>query len=246
MLITPTIGTSPKEVDMKLALFACALSFAPIAAAQTPPLDAPAPPDVLAPAPLDAPPALHDAAAALADAAGKPALMLDGAIDPSTYIVGPGDRLVVELWGLRDVISEVEVNAEGRLVVPRVGMFPVAGMTLAALRRAVEARLKTTYPSLQGGVTLSRPRSFLVHVLGAVARPGAYLATPLTRVSDLLPRAGGALPNASLRRVEVRRASSVKLIADLIRATWLGDTGGDPRLVDGDTLFVPLASSTWR
>ena len=45
-------------------------------------------------------------------------VVLEGAVDPKTYVVGPGDRLLVELWGVRELSSEIEVTAEGRLSVP--------------------------------------------------------------------------------------------------------------------------------
>ncbi len=166
---------------------------------------------------------------------------LEGAIDPDHYPVGPGDRLLVELWGIRDLSMEVEVNAEGRLMVPRAGVFDARGLTLAQLREAVEKRLHEVYPSLRGGLTLVRPRTFLVNVTGAIARPGTYPATPATRVSALVQQAGGPLPRASTRTVQVRRVGSEQqVVADLVRFALLGDRGGDPTLLDGDTIFVPL------
>src|SRR5215510_14917562 len=39
--------------------------------------------------------------------------ILEGAVDAKTYVVGPGDRLLVEEWGIRQQSVEIEVNAEG-------------------------------------------------------------------------------------------------------------------------------------
>lgn len=175
-----------------------------------------------------------------AAATPPPADTLEGSIDPTRYIVGPGDRLRVELWGLQELQAEIEVTAEGSLVVPRAGVFDAGGHTLASLRAAVEKRLRTLYPRLASSLTLSRPRTFAVHVTGAVARPGTYSAMPSTRVSALLPKAGGALPWGSLRRVEIRRRGEVApIIADLARFALLGQLDADPLVLDGDTLYVP-------
>ena len=180
--------------------------------------------------------------AAPAPAAGD---ALEGSIDATRYIVGPGDRLRVELWGLQETQAELEVTAEGSLVVPRAGVFEAAGQTLASLRAAVEKRLHALYPRLVSSLTLSRPRTFAVHVTGAVARPGTYPAMPSTRVSALLPKAGGALPWGSLRRVEIRRRGQVApIIADLARFALLGQLDADPLLLDGDTLYVPPRALT--
>jgi protein involved in polysaccharide export with SLBB domain len=90
-------------------------------------------------------------------------------------------------------------------------------------------------------LTLSRPRTFTLYVVGAVARPGSYRATPVTKVSELIPRTG-PLPNASTRRLEIRnKARSAPISADLIRFSVLGDTSADPTVLDGDTIYVP-----WR
>jgi protein involved in polysaccharide export with SLBB domain len=163
---------------------------------------------------------------------------LEGDVIASDYQVGPGDKLRIELWGLQELTQDLEVNAEGRLFVPRAGVFEAAGQTLAGLRTAVEKRLHDLYPRERASLTLIKPRTFLVHVTGAVARPGTYPATPMTRVSALLPRAGGALPYGSLRRIELhRRSGSVN--ADLVRFTLLGELGANPCLLDGDTVYVP-------
>ena len=167
-------------------------------------------------------------------------MALEGAVDAKSYIVGPGDRLLVELWGLREQSTEIEVTAEGRLYVPRVGVFPAGGEKLSALRTAITERLRGVYPNLHANITLARPRTFLVNVVGAVGRPGPYPATAITRVSTLVPRAA-PLPNASTRRVEIRRKGRAdKIVADLANFTMLGDPSGDPTVLDGDTVYVPL------
>ena len=182
--------------------------------------------------------------AAAAPLSGEPAI-LEGAIDAARYVVGPGDRLRLELWGLQDLRQEIEVAADGRLFVPRAGVFDAGGRTLQALRAAVVARLHALYPRLQSSLTLVQPRDFVVHVTGAVARPGSYVATPLLRVSALLPRAGGALPSGSLRRVEIRRRGVAQpILADLVRFTALGELDADPQLLDGDTVYVPARRRT--
>ncbi|HEY7957674.1 MAG TPA: SLBB domain-containing protein [Polyangia bacterium] len=170
---------------------------------------------------------------------------LEGAIDPKRYVVGPGDQLLLELWGLRDESRQVVVNPEGRLFIPSVGVLPASGETLDELRQAVEQKVHAVYPRLHGSITLAEPRTFLVNVTGAVAHPGTYSATALSRVSAILPEAGGALPSGSLRQVEIRRKGAAKpLIADLVRFRMLGESEGDPTVLDGDTLFVPARQCT--
>jgi protein involved in polysaccharide export with SLBB domain len=190
--------------------------------------------------PVDPAPPLRLSAPAAVDVP-----LLEGNVDDSHYVVGPRDRMRLELWGLQDLTQEIEVTADGKLFVPRAGMFEAGGQTLQALRAAVEKRLHGLYPRLDVSLTLTQPRTFIVHVTGEVARPGSYPATPLERVSVLLPQAGGALPSGSLRRVEIRRRGAVQsIIADLTRFTVLGQLDADPPLLDGDTIYVPASNLT--
>ncbi|HEY2743919.1 MAG TPA: SLBB domain-containing protein [Polyangia bacterium] len=170
---------------------------------------------------------------------------LEGDVRASSYVVGPGDRMRIVLWGLHELEQEIEVTAEGRLFVPRAGMFEAGGQTLSQLRGRVEARLRSIYPGLGSSLTLTRPRTFLVHVTGAVVRPGTYEASPLTRVSAMLPKAGGVLPTGSRRRVEIhRRGVDEPLRADLTRFSLFGQIDQDPQVLDGDTLYVPPRALT--
>jgi len=210
-----------RDTTLTLLLFGIGLSVTPALADPAPAMPDPAPGNTPEPTPTS----------------GDRAV-LEGDVVASSYRMGPGDRLRVELWGLQELAQEIEVNAEGHLFVPRAGFFDAAGQTLQGLRAAVEKQLHALYPRERASLTLVKPRTFLVHVTGAVARPGTYPATPMTRVSAILPRAGGTLPYGSLRRIEVRRHGQSSL-ADLVRFTLLGELDANPLLLDGDTLFVP-------
>lgn len=171
--------------------------------------------------------------------------LLEGNVDGGRYVVGPGDRLRIEMWGLQDLRQEIEVTADGRLFVPRAGLFDAGGQTLEVLRTAVEKRVRALYPRLEASLTLVQPRTFLVHVTGAVARPGSYPATAIARVSTLLPLAGGPLPSGSLRQVEIRRRGVAQpIVADLTKFMLLGQLDADPQLLDGDTVYVPATRLT--
>jgi protein involved in polysaccharide export with SLBB domain len=168
---------------------------------------------------------------------------LEGGVSAERYIVGPGDRLHIEMWGLYDLAQNLDVTADGRLFVPRAGVFTAAGKSLLEVRNAVEGKLRALYPRLEASLTLTKPRTFLVHVTGAVVRPGTYPASPMTRVSAILQRAAGTLPTGSMRRIEIRRNGEL-LKADLTRFQLFGQVDQDPLLLDGDTVYVPSQQLT--
>ena len=98
------------------------------------------------------------------------------------------------------------------------------------------------YPKLGFGVTLIEPRTFLVQVVDDVGRPGSYPAKAVERVATLINRAGGFGPNASRRRIEVRRRDGTVLTVDLLLYAITGDVKHNPQVLDGDAIRVPFQS----
>jgi protein involved in polysaccharide export with SLBB domain len=161
-------------------------------------------------------------------------------LDPARYIVGPGDLLALTFWGVQNFNHRLRVDPQGRLFVPNVGYIAVAGQSLAAVDKAVGARVRAAYPRLKYGLMLLQPRRFVIHVAGLVKNPEAYAVTALTRVSAVLTLAGGRAPGGSIRNIQVRRAGAV-ILADLVPFLQLGDRSQNPFVLEGDVIYVPPA-----
>jgi protein involved in polysaccharide export with SLBB domain len=164
---------------------------------------------------------------------------LDAPVDPERYVCGPGDVLDLNFWGLQSFSVRVTVDVEGRAFVPKVGYVALEGKTLAQARRLLREGVARYYPALSFDATLAEPRTFMVHVSGAVATPGTYPVQAVERVSALLARAGGLLPTGSRRRIELRRRDGQVVRADLLRYATAGAVDENPRLLDGDVVQVP-------
>ena len=181
---------------------------------------------------------------------------LEGAIDPASYIVGPGDVFSISTGGAIPLQFSPSVTADGSLVIPEIGSFSVAGLSLAEARNRIGTALQRTYRGVPAEVALAQPRQFYVHVSGEVARPGRHVAVPVARVEDALAAAMegnnplqalkiqrreywlyDGLP--ALRNIEIRRQDGERLVVDLIRYYATGDTQYNPYLRDGDRLYVP-------
>src|ERR1041385_7746100 len=103
------------------------------------------------------------------DMASRPALAVP--IDPATYRLGPGDRLVVQ-WSGRVTRSEfADVGPTGDVFLAEIGTMTVAGQTLEAARAAILERLRRVTRDVRVEVQLSRPRTFRVYLGGAVTEP---------------------------------------------------------------------------
>ncbi|MEM8556454.1 MAG: polysaccharide biosynthesis/export family protein [Bacteroidota bacterium] len=127
------------------------------------------------------------------------AIALEGALEPSAYIVGPGDVFTISAGGGIPVVQSATVSADGLLVFPSLGAFEADGKTLQAVQSDVRAALSQAYRNVPTNVTLSSPRQFFVHVSGAVPEPGRWLVGPVARVEDALRAALDGVSPLALR-----------------------------------------------
>ena len=165
---------------------------------------------------------------------------LERNIKPEEYVVGPGDELILNLWGEISESYSLEITPEGKVLVPHVGEILVGQLTLDQAKKKIVREVGKRYKNVVTSVSLSRVRKFRVFVVGAVNVPGTYTATAVDRVSMLIDQAGGFSPGASRRNVAVKRRESAPVVADLLRFTIIGDLGANPYVQDGDVVVVPV------
>lgn len=111
---------------------------------------------------------------------------MDGPVDPTQYVVGPGDIFTVGVWGPVMFQLPLAVSPEGSLIIPSVGEIPVAGKTLASVKADVVKRVRARYTMGDITATLTAPRSFIVSLRGSVLAPGTYTATAVDRVEKVV------------------------------------------------------------
>jgi protein involved in polysaccharide export with SLBB domain len=168
-----------------------------------------------------------------------PPVSLEQPIDPDTYVCGAGDALELNFWGQQNLRLKLTVDLEGRAFIPKVGYVAVAGKTLTAVRTAMKQKVRANYPGLSFDLTVEAPRTFLVHVVENVKRPGTFSAHAVDRVSTVLAKAG-VIKEASRRRIAVHHRTGPDTIADLVQYELTGDTKFNPYLLDGDVVRVPF------
>lgn len=164
---------------------------------------------------------------------------LEGPIDPETYILGPSDELSLIVRGPETTFHQLRVLPEGYVMLPNVGPYRAAGLTLARLRDDVREALKRYYKNVEIDLLLTKPRSFVVYVSGEVARPGAVELTAPSRVSHAIAAAGGVTDAGSVRLIEVRESGQAVSVVDLYRFVLDGDNSRNPVLKEGQTVHVP-------
>ncbi|HEX3759748.1 MAG TPA: SLBB domain-containing protein [Kofleriaceae bacterium] len=163
---------------------------------------------------------------------------LEAPIDPHAYVCGPGDGFELSFWGRQNFQLRLAVDVEGRAFVARLGYLKVAGLTLDKVRETITRAAKGQYPGVEVGLVLAQPRTFLVHIVGEVKKPGVYPARALERVSTLLERDAGMV-YGSRRQIAIRRRDGARITADLLRYELSGESALNPYVLDGDIIEIP-------
>ncbi|MBM4175166.1 MAG: hypothetical protein FJ213_03185 [Ignavibacteria bacterium] len=117
---------------------------------------------------------------------GTAATPLEGAIDPETYIIGPGDEFTIGIWGAMGITYSINVNPEGSLIIPTVGVVKVTDLNLAEVKKKVSEKIKQKYLTSEVSVTLTSPRNFLVQVSGVVSNQSAFKVSSVDRVDKAI------------------------------------------------------------
>jgi protein involved in polysaccharide export with SLBB domain len=156
------------------------------------------------------------------------------------YVIGPGDVLRVDLWGSIQGRHELTVDRSGEITIPKVGVVKVWGLPYTQAKETINRAVARYYRGFELNVSLGRLRSIQVYVVGAVEAPGMYSVSALGTAINALAGAGGPTKNGSLRSVRLVRAGKLIQEIDCYDMFLTGDRSSDPRLENGDTVFVPV------
>lgn len=164
---------------------------------------------------------------------------------PKDYVIGPGDEIVIDIWGTSEATIKETVSAEGRIYIAQIGPVQLSGLTIDESTRKLKKVLSRKYSIQSDGpesgiiVTLGNVRSIKVNVLGEVNIPGTYRLSSLSTVFNALYLAGGVTQTGSLRNVTVVRAGKTLCTVDLYDYLFDGSAKNNVPLTDDDAIIVP-------
>jgi polysaccharide export outer membrane protein len=158
---------------------------------------------------------------------------------PPDYTIGPGDTVIVELFGEQSGRYSLVVDRLGQLNLPEFGPLQVAGRNFDSMREEIERRVTEETIGVRASVSMGPLRSIRVFVLGDVARPGSYTVSGLSTITHALFVSGGVSEVGSLRNVELKRDGNTISALDVYDLLLRGDTSNDERLQSSDVVFVP-------
>jgi polysaccharide export outer membrane protein len=134
--------------------------------------------------------------------------------NPPTYRLGAGDRILVNVYGERDMTGEYEIDDTGVISVPLAGRVAVKDKTARELETGLEQQLSRggllNNPKVAVNVVRYRP----FYILGEVQRPGAYPYYSGATVLNAVAQAGGYTYRARTNRASVVKAEGSQQTAD--------------------------------
>jgi protein involved in polysaccharide export with SLBB domain len=155
------------------------------------------------------------------------------------YVLGPGDQLVVRIWGQINFNAQLTVDRAGSVYLPQVGEIHVAGLPYAQARQHLHDAVSRIYKSFDLDVEMGQLRSIQVFVVGQARRPGTYTLSSLSTLVTALFATGGPSVQGSLRDIQLRRNGQTITHFDLYDLLILGDMTKDAALLPGDVIYIP-------
>lgn len=164
---------------------------------------------------------------------------------PENYRLGPGDEVIIDVWGASETTIRQKISPEGSILVNNLGPVYLNGKTVKEANNYLKTEFSRIYsgvtgdaPSTQVKLTLGEIRSIQVNVMGEVLVPGTYTLSSFASVFHALYSAGGINKIGSLRSIKVVRNGNVVADLDVYDLLMKGKMQVDVRLQDGDVILV--------
>ena len=174
---------------------------------------------------------------------------------PPSYIIGPGDEIILMLWGDTEDVSDYVVSRDGYIFIPNIGRVFVNGLDLAGLEKKLKKILQKAYSSISkndsnsstffdvslGSVILKPIRVF---VMGEVSEPGVYEMKPSSSLFTSLYYFNGPTIAGTLRDVQLIRNGKKIGSIDFYDFLLTGKMNNDIQLQNNDVVFIPPRQKT--
>ena len=157
---------------------------------------------------------------------------------PTSYVVGPGDKVFIDVYGASQKSEQLEVSPDGTVVVTGYGPIHIAGLTVSAANAKIRSTLGQRYRSSDIRLTVGQTRTIMVNVVGEVAAPGTYTLSAFATVFHALYMAGGVNGLGTLRDIKVYRGGRQVASVDVYDYLLNGKLAGNIRLADNDMIIV--------
>lgn len=167
---------------------------------------------------------------------------------PATYQLGPGDEVLIDIWGAAQNNYRKKVDREGAIRIENIGPIYVSGLSVEKAKEKIISYLKkiysgigvsgSSYQKVFAEVSLVGVRTVQVNIIGEVKVPGTYSLSALSTVLNALYASGGPTKNGTFRTIKVIRAGQPYSEFDIYKYLIEGSEKGNVMLQDQDVIIV--------
>ncbi len=164
---------------------------------------------------------------------------------PANYVLGPGDELIIDVWGNSELNVRYTITPDGHITVPGLGRIALSGLNVKQAESKIRREFSDIYsdlisadPGTHLAISVGNVRTIKVNVMGEVRTPGTYTLSSFASAFHALYVSGGPSRIGSIRNIRVFRAGESLATVDLYDYLMSGDNTGDITLQDGDVVLV--------
>lgn len=157
---------------------------------------------------------------------------------PQSYVVGPGDKVNLDIYGGSQKSQQLVVSPDGVIVVEGYGPIHIGGLSVAQANSKLKNELGQRYKSSSIRMTVGQTRTVQVNVMGEVAAPGSYPLSAFATVFNAIYMAGGVNGVGTLRNIKVFRGGKLLSTVDVYDYILNGKQAGNVHLQDNDVIIV--------
>ena len=167
---------------------------------------------------------------------------------PSDFKLGPGDEVIISLWGETNQRNKYLIDRNGMIFFENIGFVNVSNKTIKEAETLLVDKLSKIYSTLKDKnnptslmLELGKIKSINVYFTGQVMKPGINLIHPFSDVFSALVQAGGVDNTGSLRNVNLIRNGEVIEVIDFYSFFTSGLSEFQKiRIIDGDVIHIPI------
>lgn len=167
---------------------------------------------------------------------------------PKNYTLGPGDEVIIDVWGASEQTYQEIISPEGYIKIPNIGPIYLNGLAIERATDRIKNRLSQIYSGLksrQGAapntfaqVSLGQLRTIRIHVIGEAQRPGSFNVSSLATMAHALYLSGGPNYHGSMRNIEIIRNNKLYKSVDIYDFLMNGTLSNNVILKDGDIIRI--------
>jgi protein involved in polysaccharide export with SLBB domain len=166
---------------------------------------------------------------------------------PADYKIGPGDEVIISLWGENNSRESFIINKDGTIYYPNIGFISLSNHTVESAEIMLIQQLSSVYATLKDKenptklmLSLGKLKSMNIYFSGNIENPGISLVHPFSDIFSAIVQSGGINDNGSLRDIKLIRNGKIVATVDFYSFFMDGKKKfSNIKLVDGDLIHIP-------